>query len=86
MLRPRCTVDENVIKENKHKAAQVWAEHVVHQGLEGRRRVGEAERHHQELEVAMVSAERRLLDVVRVHAHLMVARAKVELGEEARSV
>jgi hypothetical protein len=61
-------------------------EYVVHQGLEGRRRVGEAERHHQELEVAMVSMEHRLLDVVRVHAHLMIARTQVELGEEVRSV
>ena len=34
----------------------------------------------------MVSAERRLGDVVRVHAHLMIARAQVELGEEARAM
>jgi hypothetical protein len=47
-------VDKNVIKENKHKAAQVGSEHVVHQGLEHRRRVGEAEWHHQELEVAVI--------------------------------
>ena len=30
----------------------------------------------------MVGAENRLLDICRVHAHLMVPRAEVELGEE----
>jgi hypothetical protein len=59
-------------------------EDVVHRGLKSRGRVGEAERHHHELEVAMMGPERRLGNVVRVHAHLMVARPEVEFGEEAR--
>ena len=36
--------------------------------------------------MAMVSAERCLGDVVGVHPHLMVARAQIELGEEASPV
>lgn len=86
VLRLRRTVDKNVIKENKHKVAQVGAEHIVHQCLECRRGIGEAKRHHQELEVAMMSPECRLRDIVRMHPHLMIAGAEVELGEEARSM
>ena len=33
--------------------------------------------------MTMVSAERRLGNVVGVHSHLVVARAQIELGEEA---
>ena len=33
--------------------------------------------------MAMMSAERRLGDVVDAHPHLMIARAQIELGEEA---
>ena len=33
--------------------------------------------------MAMVSPERHLGDVVRVHPHLVVARTQIELGEEA---
>jgi hypothetical protein len=84
VLRPRGAVDKNVIKENKHKPAQLWSEDVVHQSLKGRRGVEEAKRHHQELEVAMMSPKRRLGDIIRVHPHLVVARSKVKLGEEAR--
>jgi hypothetical protein len=54
--------------------------------LEGGQHVGEAKRHHEELEEALVGAEGRLFDVQRVHLHLMVAGAKVELGEECCAV
>jgi len=47
-------------------------------------RVGEAERHDEELEQALVCAERGLVDVVRVHQDLMIAGAHVQLGEEPR--
>jgi hypothetical protein len=83
VLRPRGAVDKNIIKENEQKPTQVGVEDVVHQSLEGRRGVGEAKRHHQELEVAMMSPKRRLGDIIRVHPHLVVARTEVELGEEA---
>ena len=81
VLRPRRAVDQDVVEENQHEPAEEGAEHIVHQRLKCRRGVGEPKRHHQELEVAVVGAERRLLDVRRVHAHLVVPRAEVELGE-----
>jgi hypothetical protein len=86
MLHPRCTIDENIIKENKHKPAQVGLEHVIHQCMERCRSVVEAKGHHQELEVAVVGAESRYRDIVRMHPHLMITGAEVELGEELRPV
>ena len=49
-----------VIEKHKHESAQKGAEHVVHQSLKSRRCVGKAERHDQELKMAMVSAKHRL--------------------------
>ena len=83
---PRGAIYEYVVEKHKHEPMQKWAEHVVHQSMKSRRCVGKAERHDQELKMAMVSAERRLGDVIRVHPHLVVARAQIELGEEASPV
>jgi hypothetical protein len=58
-------------------------EHIVHRCLEGGGGVGESARHDQEFEVAMVRSERRFGDVLRVHQHVVVTVAKVELGEVA---
>jgi hypothetical protein len=79
VFRPCLAVDEDVIKENKHRLAQIGAEDVVHEGLKGRQSVGEAKRHDQELIVSLVCPEHRLLDISWVHAHLVVARAQVDL-------
>ena len=84
MLGPRRAVNENVVEENQHEPAEEGAEHIVHQCLECRRGVGEPKRHHQELEVAVVGAESGLLDVRRVHPHLVVPGAEVKLGEVLR--
>jgi hypothetical protein len=51
-------------------------EHYIHQALERCRRVGDLERHDEELEVPMVRPERRLLDVIWVDAHLVVTDAQ----------
>jgi len=75
MLGPRRAVDEDIIEENEHKPPKVVAKHIVQQGLEGGRGIRKPERHHQKLEVAVVSAERRLGDVVGMHPHLMIPRA-----------
>ena len=98
LVRPKCLEDnaevlqvfspggaiyEYVVKKHKHEPAQKGAEHVVHQSLESHRCIGKTERHDQELKMAMVSAEHRLDDVIGVHPHLVVARAQIELGEEA---
>lgn len=50
--------------------------------MKRRRGVGEAEQHDEELEQPLVSAERRLVDVIWMHAYLVIAGAHVELGEE----
>jgi hypothetical protein len=54
--------------------------------LERRGRIGQPERHDQKLKMAMVRVERRLDHIVGVNADLMIARAKIQLGEESRSV
>ena len=38
VVRPSGAIDQNVVKEDKHKRAEVGAHDVVHQGLECRRR------------------------------------------------
>ena len=82
MLRPCPAENENIVKENKYAPPEEWLQHRVHQRLEGRRRIGEAERHHEKLKVPVVRPERRLGDVVGVHADLMIPTAQVQLGEK----
>jgi hypothetical protein len=82
VLGPRRAVDKYVIEKHQHKPLEVGVEDVVHQSLESGRGIGEPKRHDQELEVAMVGAERCLGDVVGVHPHLVVPGAEVKLGEE----
>jgi hypothetical protein len=77
VLRPRGAIDQYVIKKHQHEPTEIRAEDVVHQCLESGRGIGEAERHHQKLVVPLVSAERHLADVVRVHPHLMIAGTQV---------
>ena len=61
---------------------QVRPKDRVHEALERHRRVGQAEWHDQKLEVPMMRAEGRLLDVICVHLDLMVARTEIQLGEK----
>ena len=79
VLGPCLVVDQYVVKENKNTPAQEGAEDLIHECLKRRWRVGEAERHYEELVMAMVSAERRLGDVVVEHPHLEVAAAQIKL-------
>ena len=86
VLGPRSVVYQDIIKEHQHEPAKERSEHVIHQRLESRWCVGETEGHHQELIVSLMSAKHRFADVLRVHPHLMVAGAEVELGEETRTM
>ena len=81
-MRRSLAVYQNIVKEDENKLAKVGAENLVHQCLEHRGCVGEAEHHDHELEVAVVGAQRCFVDVLRVHAHLVVAAAEIKLGEE----
>jgi hypothetical protein len=62
--------------------SEEWLQHVIRQGLECWRRIGEAKQHDQELKESLVRPKCRLLNVVQVHQHLVVAGAQVKLGEE----
>jgi hypothetical protein len=63
-----------------------WLEHIIHQGLECCQGISQAERHHQELKVAMVHPKHRLLDIGEVNMNLGVSRTQVKLGEESGTV
>jgi hypothetical protein len=67
------TVDQNVVKEHKNETTKKRAQHIIHECLEGCRGVAQAKRHNQELVEPVVGAERRLVDVLRPHAYLVVA-------------
>ena len=49
-------------------------------------RIGEAKRHHKEFEVAVMRLEGGLVDIIRLHADLVISRAQIELGEEASAL
>jgi hypothetical protein len=74
MCCPRRAVDENVVEEDEDETAEERPEHIVHQGLERGWRVRQAEWHHQKLVEPIVRPECRLVDVIRVHTHLMIPR------------
>ena len=83
----RCrAVYENIIKENQHELTEEGAQDIIHECLKGSRGVAQPKRHHQELVEAVVCAERRLVEVSRIHADLMIPRAQVKLGEEPGAV
>jgi hypothetical protein len=67
VLSPHPAEDQYVVKEDEDAAAKEQAQDGVHECLERGRHVGEAEWHYQELKVAEMGAERRLVDVIRVH-------------------
>jgi hypothetical protein len=83
MLHPGIAKHKDIIEKYNNIFFDEGFEDPAHQGPERRRRVGEAEWYHQELKVSPVCPEHRLVDVVRVHADLMVTVAEVELFEES---
>lgn len=77
VLCPRRVVYQYVVEKDQHEPTEIRPEDVVHQRLEGGRGIGEAKRHHQEFVVSLVSTERRLVDVVQVHPHLVIGGTQV---------
>jgi hypothetical protein len=82
VLHPIGTIYQYVIEEDEHKLVKERAEHIVHQGFKGRRRVGQAKRHDEELKEPLVCAERCLLHVLQLHLDLVIPGAQVKPGEE----
>jgi hypothetical protein len=80
MLRPGRAIDEDIIK-NEHEPSEEWPKSVIHYHLEGGRRICQVEWHDQELEEALVGAERHFLHIGIMHPHLMVAILEVQLCE-----
>ena len=79
---PRLAVYEDVIEENQDELSEKGPEQVIHETLEGSRSIRQAEGHDQKLEVTIVCAECRLVNIGRLHSNLMVAGAQVEFAKE----
>ena len=75
-------VNQNIIKKYNYRFPQEWLENAIHNRLKRRRSIGQAEGHHQELEMAIVCAKRRLKRIRLMHPNLMVPRTKGQLGKE----
>jgi acyl-CoA thioesterase FadM len=72
---PGVTEDQDVIEEHQDEHPNEIVEDVIHECLECRRHIGEAEWHDQELEVVVVRAECHFLHVSWIHEHLVVLAA-----------
>jgi hypothetical protein len=82
MCLPRRTIDEYIIKKNENEPAEKWLEDGIHESLKCCWRVRQAERHDEELKMAMMCAKRGLGDVLWMHPDLVVPAAEIKLGEE----
>src|ERR1700728_1661164 len=86
MCRPGATINENIFEEDQDKFSEIWFEDVIHKTLESRRGIAETKWHDQELIMAFMSSESRLGNVDFLHANLVIAGAKIQLGEELRPI
>ena len=82
VLGPCVVVDQYVIKKYEYEFAQERFQYRIHQCLKCGRGICQTERHDQKLEQALMSVESRLLPIIRVHAHLVIPRAEIQLREE----
>jgi hypothetical protein len=60
-------------QRKREQTIEKGLENLIHQCLECRGRIRQAEWHDQELEEAFMSVERRFVDIDKVHVHLVVA-------------
>ncbi len=74
-------IDQNIINENDHELVQLWHEYGVHQVHEISQGIGQPKRHHQKLIESISGRESRLRNITGTDLDLMLARAKVYLGE-----
>ena len=81
VLFERLREDEDVVEITHCEPVQEWMDCVVHDGLECRRRIRQAERHHEVLEMPMTSAKCRLPFVPFLDADVGVCGRKVEACE-----
>lgn len=74
MLLQCGTVDQNVVKEDDDKPAEQQSKVLIHGRLKGRRRIGEAERHEKELEMAIKRPESSFIHVIVMYPDLLISR------------
>jgi hypothetical protein len=78
---PICTIDEDVIKQDKEKQSKIRFENFIHEDLDCRRGITNSKRHNQEFIMAFTNAKNCFRNVFLFHPNLMVARVKIQFGE-----
>lgn len=66
-------VNQYVVEEYQDKFLEILAKDVIHKSLKGRRSIAQTEWHNQEFKVTMVGSECYFLNIIRMHAYLMVS-------------
>ena len=82
MVFPGFSIDEDIIKENKHKMTKKRTEDMIHEALEGGGGIIQAKGHDQKLIVALMSYNGSLRNVCLFHTDLVVARTKIKFSKE----
>lgn len=72
VLQEVSAIHEYVVKKDNYKLAQEFTKYCVHRCLECRVGVREAERHDQELIMAVVSTKSHFVYVIYMHTNLVV--------------
>ena len=85
MFRKASAVNLDIFKINQHELVQEWSQDIVHGLLEGGRCVTQSKGHENELIVTIPCSESGLVRIVGMYTNLVIARSKVNLGEESRS-
>ena len=78
---PSCTVDEDVIKEDKEKHPKIRFYNFIHEALECRKGIKKSKRHNQEFIMAFMGAKNCHRNVFLFHLDLMVSQTKIQFGE-----
>ena len=73
MIGHRVAVDQNIIKKYDHKFADERLENAVYICLKGRQSICEPKRHNEKLKMSVVGAEISPMNIVHMHADLMVS-------------
>jgi hypothetical protein len=72
VVEPWSAKHQHIIKENKDKFSYKWLEYKIHGSLKCRGCIGEAKWYDEELKVTPMCLECGLVDVIGVHAHMVV--------------
>lgn len=79
------TVDKNVIQKGNDILTVLWREDGIHDTLECWGSIGDPERHHPELKMAVMCLEGHLRFISFPQPNFVIARAQVNLGEKGRA-